>query len=251
MLTSARRLLPAVLGLALCQAEPLFGLTLGVSPVGITLGPKAQSSLLTLTNQGDHDVRFEVSVFAWAEDESGEMKLTPTDDLVVFPLLSSVPARSQKIARIGLAHRAPTAVEKAYRVFIEEMPGPQTEAEGGKVLMQMRVGIPVFFAPARPSGSAVLQDAALEGGRLRFRLANPGNAHVRLSHVRVTTEGGADVVAAEHELPAWYLLPGGARAYDLALDPKECSGARSFRVDATGPGVTVSTRVEAPANGCK
>jgi P pilus assembly chaperone PapD len=118
-------------------------------------------------------------------------------------------------------------------------------------MMQMRVGIPVFIAPQKPRGSAELAGAGLVAGRLRLRLTNPGNRHVRLLSVSATLEGADGSFIAAHELPAWYLLAGGARAYELAVDPGECLATRAFRVAARWSDGSLSGRVEVPAGACR
>lgn len=245
-----RHLVILALGLALGQAELAFAASLNVSPILVELGPKVSSQLLTVRNEADREVRFEVSVFAWTEDEQGEMVLVPTDDLVVFPLISSIASRSERAVRVALARRSKAPVERTYRVWIQEMSPPRSEADTATVTIQMRISIPVFVAPEKPKGLAVLEPPSLAGGHVRFRLTNPGNARVRLQAVTVSAEYPDGKAPARHELRAWYLLAGGVRAYDVALDPEECAGAMAFLVEAKWPGGIVSGRVPARAGGC-
>jgi len=238
------------LAAALCIAASASAGTLTVTPVSLSLGPRAASALLTLKNPGDQQLRYEVSVATWSEDEHGEMVLLPTDDIVVFPLLSSLPPHSEKTVRVGLIQRGAAATERTYRVFFQEMKPPQTESgDAAAVMLLMRIGIPVFVAPPKSSGSAVLEPPTLAGGHLHFRLSNPGNAHIRLQKLTVTSEtpGGMPI---SHELKTWYLLAGGTRVYDLALDAKECGTAQGIRVEARWQGGSVSGRVPVAAHGC-
>lgn len=246
-----RHIAIALLGLALGQAELGFSATLTVSPISVDLGPKAASQLLVLGNQTDRELRFEVSTFVWTEDEHGEMVLAPTDDLIVFPLISAIAPRSTKSVRVGLVRRTASAMERTYRVFFQELSAPQSAENSGQVMMQMRIGIPVFVAPPKPRGSAEVSSAGLAAGLLRFRLANPGNRHIRLLSVSVTVEGAEGASVAAHELPAWYLLAGGVRLYELTVPPGECLAAKELVVAARWSDGSVSGRVAVPAGACR
>src|SRR5512135_2952596 len=92
-----------------------------VNPISIVLSGKEQSALLTLKSQTKEEVRFKVQVQAWAQSPKGEMELKDTKDIVVFPgLLTLAPSEERKL-RIGSTVPA-GAVERSYRVFVEELP---------------------------------------------------------------------------------------------------------------------------------
>lgn len=246
-----RRVAAVLLASALGHAELGLSATLSVSPVRADLGSKTASQLLTLGNDTDHEIRFEVSVFAWTEDEQGEMVLAPTGDLVVFPLLSAIAPHSSKTVRVGLARRESSPQERTYRVFFQELAPPRAAADSGAVKMQMRIGIPVFVAPPQPHGSAVLEEANFAAGRLRFHLSNPGNSHIRLQEVAVTVEGPGGALISSHALPAWYLLAGGVRRHELTLEPAACVAAESLVVSARWSDGSVSGTVEVPVGACQ
>lgn len=247
----ARHILMLALGLALGRAELALSASLMVTPVSVDLGQDAASQLLTLKNQEDREIRFEVSAFAWSEDENGEMALAPTEDLVVFPLLSSIAPHGERTVRVGLARRGPTPVERTYRIFFEEMATPRTTTVAGTVRLTMRIGIPVFVAPPKPTATAELESLSFEHGKVRVRLAHRGNAHLRLTSVTITAESANGAPVARRDLKAWYLLAGGARQYDLRLEPEECNGAAQLLVEARWSGGNVSGRVAVPTDGCR
>lgn len=246
-----RRVATVLLVLALGQAGPGHSATLTVSPVRLDLGPKAASQLLTLGNETDREIRFEVSSFAWTESERGEMVLAPTEDLVVFPLLSAIAPRSTRTVRVGLARRAASPQERTYRVFFQELAPPRTASDAGAVMMQMRIGIPVFVAPPKPRGSAVIESPSFSAGKLRFRLLNPGNSHISLRSVSVTAVGPGGAFVGAHDLPAWYLLAGGVRLYDLAIEATECVATAELVISARWSDGSASGRLDVPAGACQ
>src|SRR5579872_4601426 len=85
-----------VLGLVF-QAENVRASVFTVTPVRVTFqGPS--STLLTLKNESDQPLRFQITSFAWSQSPQGEMQLTPTDDIVYFPaLLSLNPGEERKV----------------------------------------------------------------------------------------------------------------------------------------------------------
>src|SRR5438309_434670 len=72
-----------------------------VTPVRIELSPRASSVLLALRNQSGDAIRFQVSAFAWSQDQAGKMQLAPTQDILFFPSLLTVQAGQLRNIRIG------------------------------------------------------------------------------------------------------------------------------------------------------
>jgi fimbrial chaperone protein len=89
--------------------------TFRVSPIQLSLTAKSASGLLTISNESDETLRFQLAAFRWSQGAAGEMELEPTDDVVLFPrLLTLEPHRERKI-RVGAAV-AFAASERTYRV---------------------------------------------------------------------------------------------------------------------------------------
>ncbi|MEO6326811.1 MAG: fimbria/pilus periplasmic chaperone [Thermoanaerobaculia bacterium] len=237
------------LGLALCQAGPAPASTLAVSPVNIFLSAKKPSALLTIANNGDEDLSIEVGVFSWSEGRDGAMGLVPSDDIVVFPLLTAIPAHGERRVRIGLPTRAPIEVETTFRVFFEEQASSEATVEPGKIRLRARFGVPVFVQPARPRGAAVLESEGIRGGHLRFNVGNTGNAHVRLQSVLVKGLGAKGEPLFTRQLRGWYLLAGGLRDYDLALSRGEC-GAPTILIEARTETGLAAGRVASQPGAC-
>ena len=102
-----------------------------VNPIKIALSGKDQSALLSLQSQSSEELRFKVAVKAWSQNPQGEMQLTDTKDIVVFPALLTLGPKEERKLRIGATVPA-GAVEKTYRVFVEELPAlraPQSETK--------------------------------------------------------------------------------------------------------------------------
>ncbi|MGH9458590.1 MAG: fimbrial biogenesis chaperone [Thermoanaerobaculia bacterium] len=226
-------LLPFVLGLALSQAEPSFAANFRVSPIQVHLGGSGRSALVTLFNEADRPVRFQITAVTWNQTPEGEMDLAPTEDIVFFPKLLELGAGEQRNVRIAAQVDA-GEVEKTYRLFFEEMPPPPTrDGEGARVEVLTKMGVPIFVAPAGADADPAIGGFALEEGTLAFQVENRGGAHFTLHSVAVrgVNAEGAEVFSKRRE--GWYVLARSERDYTLELDERECGDTARIEIEAT------------------
>jgi fimbrial chaperone protein len=247
----SRSLALVLLGLALGQAEQASAAALGISPVKIVLSTSSRSALVTLTNKGDEESRVEVSVSAWSEDATGKAVLEGSDDLAVFPLLVAIPARAERRIRVGLARReAAIVTERSYRLFLQELPASNATAEETGVRMVMRFSLPVYVQPAKPEARLSLGDCVVEGGHVRFRLANTGNAHARIDEAVLTGKDPAGSTVFTRSLDLRVLLAGSRRELDHALLPDECRRSATLQLRMLAQGKTLSAAAELQPSSC-
>jgi fimbrial chaperone protein len=198
---------------------------LNVSPVQVWLSPDSSKSLVTLRNEGPEDARYQVSTMLWDEDASTGMKLSPTEDVVIFPTVLQLKAGEVKSLRIGAV--VPFGpVEKTYRIFIEEMPPPQKPETRASVRVLTRVGIPVFVAPVKTLENRKLSAALLGKSAAAVDVENFGNVHLRVEtvHIEGFAEGGAKLF--EKQTAGWYVLAGGHKRYELDIPRDACARVR-------------------------
>jgi fimbrial chaperone protein len=216
-------LLAVVLGLGLFQAEAAFGSAFKVTPIRVVLWGERSSALLTLTNESDQTLRFQITAFAWDQSSTGEMQLAPTEDIVFFPTLLSLDPGKERKVRVGTL--VPSgATEKTYRIFFEELP-PLERTATNRPPTQIRVltkmGVPVFLEPEEPFPAGGIENLSLENGSLRFRVRNSGNVHFSLQAVRVKGTGASGETVA-----------GGIRDYELPSSHEECTRVRWVTIEA-------------------
>jgi fimbrial chaperone protein len=235
----------AVAGIALLgSADPARAAEVQVNPVVVNLSPSARSAIVSVRNAGQEPTRFELQARSWGQGPGGEMLLEPTEDLAVYPPVLSLAPGEERNVRIG-AVTSFGPVEKTYRVFLQEMAPPE-KPEGAAVLRVLsRIGLPVFLAPARAVERTVVADLGVRAGKATFRLVNEGTVHVRPSSVKLVGLA-AGKVAFETELPAWYVLPGGARDYEVAIPPEACASTDEVEVAATFPREVIRARLARP-----
>jgi fimbrial chaperone protein len=215
----------AVTALAVAAAGAAAAAELEVSPVLVELGPRQRTALLTVRNAGAEAARFQVKAFAWTNGPDGAMKLAPTRELAVFPpLLELAPGESRNL-RVGTDAPA-AAVERAWRLSIEELPRDDAPPEGTGVRVLTRVGLPVFLAPSSAAvarGEVVFVERAK--GRIRFTVRNTGTVRLRPSAAALALVSGQGDTVFEQPLPTWYLLAHEERIYEVAPPAGACERA--------------------------
>src|SRR6185503_20021570 len=187
------RLLITVLTMAWLWGGPQAGAaaaaTFTVDPTQIFLTGRSGSVLLTLRNESTEVLQFQLSVFAWAQSPSGEMRLEATEDIVFFPTLLTLKPMETRRVRVGSA-TAQEVREKTYRIFVEEL--PPTNAVGNGVRVLTKMGIPIFVRPVKEVATATLSDLRQQEGALRFTLTNAGTVHVVPQSIKVRGLAGSN-----------------------------------------------------------
>lgn len=201
-----------------------------VSPVTLTLTAQATSAMVTVTNRGTEPTRFHVSAFSWQQKGNGEMVLNPTNDIVFFPAMLMLNPKEARNLRIGVNVK-PGAVEKTYRVFVQELPPAVTAENPGVVRVLTKMGIPVFVQPvAAASAKPVLSEVAVQGQKVTFKLTNSGNKHLRLTKLVVSATNNGKVLHTK-EIDPWYVLAGGTHTYAVDLPVDACKALKSVQVE--------------------
>ena len=242
-----RRLAPIVLLLGAASSARAAGLQ--VSPVLVELTREAPRATLLLKNLSDAAVRLELTVSAWDQTPGGQMRLAPAPDFVVYPPLLQLAPGEERNVRVSTT-AAFGSKEQSYRLFVRELPSPETPTARTAVRLLTRIGVPIFLAPSRPVLKAEITGAAAHAGRLALTIRNTGTT--RLSPGKLKIEGvGADgqaVFGSEADL--WYVLAGGERTLDVPLPHDGCDRARAVIVEAPVGEGSVRARVDTPRGAC-
>jgi fimbrial chaperone protein len=208
------------------RAQPLE-----VSPIELELTSAARNGTLTIHNGGTEPLRLQVTAVAWQQGRRGELLLAATRDVTFFPGLLTVAPGEKRNVRVAAA--APFGdVEKTYRVFLEQLPGAPSSS-GNDIRVRTKIGIPVYLEPPAPAARAELADLARAGAGVSFVLRSTGNIRIQPSSVRIVGRDEAGAVVFERPLPAWYVLAGGARAYDSEAPRGDCARVRTVSAEVT------------------
>ena len=201
---------------AAAQADGKFQ----VDPTRVDLAPDAPTAAILVSNEGAEPLRLQLTAVRWRDDVDGGIQLEPAPDVIVRPALVEIPAGQKRPIRVGLA--APSgALEGSFRVFVEELPD-RRPANGGRIQVLTRVGIPVFVAPRRTTTDLRVTVAAVTGGAATVMVEATGTVHVKVATVTVTAVSGEGAVAWSHEETGWYVLAGALRRFGVGLGRDVC-----------------------------
>lgn len=194
--------------------------SLTVTPLAVKLNESTRSATLTVSNHGLEARVIQVELVRWTQ-HNGMDAQTPSNDLLVNPPLATVqPGQSQTI-RIGLKRSAGATRERAYRLYVTEVP-PPSHVNGLRIAL--RLGVPVYVAPsARASADAHWKARRVSNGEVVLTLQNDGNRHLRIDGFKIVDPRTGRVlgVSRPHSVT---LLAGQARRYGLRLPPGWHSG---------------------------
>lgn len=239
--------LAALLALGLGTLASAGGLE--VTPVSVDLGNPAMTALVTLKNGGGESMRYQLEMMSWGEAPTGEMKLSPTQDVVFFPQLLTLGPGETRNVRVGITQPA-GAQERTYRLFVQELPRPKPPGGKSQVQVLTRVGIPIFVVPAHAASKAALTPLQVKSGQARFGITNPGNTHAKPLKVVFTAVDADGNSVFQKDWNGWYVLAGGERDYTIQIPAKVCRHATSFRAEATGENLSLSETQQAEAGAC-
>lgn len=223
-----------ILGAALLATASLSALAGGltVAPVRLGLAPGQRSTSISVGNAAAQAQTVQVEAFRWTRVD-GEDRYEPGPELLVNPPLFELAPGASQLVRVGLRAPANEGAERAYRIFLQEVPR-ERPLGGAQLNMVLRIGIPVFIGV---SGAAPALDWRLRSagaGKVEIALANRGRAHARVFDLKL-----ADAAAPGFA----YVFPG--ETYRWTLDAP--AGASTLGLSAQtdeGP-----VRVELPLSG--
>ncbi|HEY3123292.1 MAG TPA: fimbria/pilus periplasmic chaperone [Thermoanaerobaculia bacterium] len=221
------------LGLAICQAKVSWASSYKVTPVQVFLSRANSRALLTLKNESVETLRFQVTVSAWDQNPQDEMRLQPTDDIVLFPAILAVGPGEERKLRVAVATRF-DSIEKTYRILFEELPALEKsqDSQPSQIRILTRTSIPVFLEPLRVVADTHVEALALQEGILSFNVKNAGNVHAVVREVRVKGLGTAGETVFARTVPGWYVLGGDSRAFRVEIPKEDCGRVNRVAIEA-------------------
>lgn len=215
-----------------------------VSPIRAELKPGAMSETITISNESTARLRVTVKLMEWTQDASGKDLYSDSGDLVYFPRQMDVAPGAKRLVRVGAKTPASSA-ERAYRLFIEEVPDATPSGVPAAVTFYFRFGVPIFLPPPLPRAQPDVMEPVLEKGKLSLIVRNTGNQHFRLNKLTVT--GGAGYT---QEIAGWYSLPGTSRTYAADIPAEACRSAGALAIKLEGEGISIDRRLDVDPARC-
>ena len=246
-------LLPVLFfGVAISRPGNCLGSVFKVTPVNVLLSRRTPTALLTLKNESDRPLRFQATAFLWSQTPEGKMELSPTRDIQFFPPIFSVEPGATRNVRLGTTATF-GSLEKAYRIFFEELPELEGTVSSTQSQLQIRtrIGIPIFLQPEDSEIGSRVDSVGARAGILRFSVRNTGNVHVNLRGIRVKGLSPMGSSVFESEEDGWYVLAAGSRDYEVEIPKDRCEQVARFVIEAKVDGATVLGNLEASSASCR
>jgi fimbrial chaperone protein len=200
-----------------------------VSPIRLDLGRDAKSGAVTVVNEADGRLQVQMNAVEWTQDAEGKDRYAETGDILFFPRMMIFEKREEKILRVGIKAPAATA-EKAYRLFIEEIPGPG-KSQGTNIAIAIRFGVPIFVHPPKEEARGEIGEVSMSGGTLSIPVKNGGNVHFVIQSLLVRGKDGSGKEIFSREIGGWYLLAGASRLYTTAIPTDICGSLSGVDVE--------------------
>jgi len=221
-----RDILP-LLALLLLGAFPALAGSFTVAPTRILIEPENRTASLTVENRGEEAVLLQVETYAWRAREGREV-LEPDSDLLAVPPVLRLAPGERRVVRVGLRGPFPQQGERAWRLFLTEIPEGSRTATRGGVQFALRIGLPVFaHAPGAAADVLWRVEPSRDGWHIEAR--NVGDAHLRILALALDVGGRRIEVSQEPD----YLLPGEVASWTVRDVP---ATARTPALVVTTPG---------------
>ncbi|MFN3389638.1 MAG: molecular chaperone, partial [Allosphingosinicella sp.] len=208
VLEGSRRTAAALLlaGLVLA-ASPAAAGALRINPVTVAVMPDEGAAELRLHNEDKRPAAVRVTALRWTQAD-GRDRTEPTRDLVVSPPIFTVAPGAQQLIRIGFRNRVPGA---AYRLIVEEIPGPK--APGTGISVTLKLDLPLHVIAGRDAAPS-LSWAARRGpdGALLVEGRNSGDRHAQILAIEARDASGRVVGRAG---AMGVVLPASSRTWSL------------------------------------
>lgn len=228
---------------------PVAAASWRVIPILLDFDQKTRSGVITLYNEGENKVSLQIKSMAWSQDSTGKDQYQEDAELIFFPRLLTIEPGKSQVLRVGMQIPA-TAVEKTYRLFIEEIPEARKADQGATIAIALRFGVPIYAAPLKSEARGEFGEAVLAKGAVTTVIKNSGNVHFRIQTVQLI---GKDVSGAEvlrQKLDGWYLLSGVSRPYVFTLPAEACRKAATLELLADTDREDVATVIKVDPQAC-
>jgi fimbrial chaperone protein len=219
-----------------------------VTPIRLDLGRDAKTGVITVANEGEARLQVQMKAFEWSQDAEGKDVYTETNDIIFFPRIMIFEKKDEKILRAGIKIPAVTK-EKAYRLFIEEIPEPR-KSEGTTVAIAIKFGVPIFVKPLKEEPKGEIEKLGMSKGAVSMIVKNSGNVHFRVESVTIA---GKDLKGEEKflkVLSGWYILSGVSRSFTTEIPQTVCEAVTKVSIEIKTNKFTLNGNLDADKTMC-
>lgn len=145
-----------------------------ITPVVLEIDARGRGAL-RVTNKRDRSVTYQLTPLNW-DVVDGKDLYQPSNDFIASPPSFTLKPRQTREIRVGFRNPAQAAVERAYRLVVEEVPFETASADQGlNINLRMRYVLPVYIAPAAAPTADIVWSVRRQGGSAIVKAENRGN----------------------------------------------------------------------------
>jgi fimbrial chaperone protein len=193
----------------LCSFAPTAAMAglFGISPIRLDLDRQNKTDSIAVSNdEPERKIEMQAKLMEWTQDATGNDVYVESSDLVFFPRIFAVDKQDQRVVRVGIKVPA-TASEKAYRLFIEELPPPPDPAtKGAQILFVLRFGVPIFVRPDKEQFAGAIESVQAAPTGAAVVVKNTGNQNFQVQSMNIKSSAGY-----EKEIVGGYVLAGATK----------------------------------------
>lgn len=225
-----------------------------IKPIRVELGSAIRSAVITVKNESQDKLSFQLQAMEWTQDKTGKDEYTDTRDLVYFPKIMTIDPGQEGVIRVG-AKNAVVPTEKTYRLFIEELPGvakaPTPQGGSAQINVLIRFGAPIFVTPLQPRDGLEIDSLSLANGVLTIAARNSGNRHQMVQGINLKGLDGKGEEIYALTLADRYLLAGTAKSYTTTIDSDRCSRINELAIEFRTDKLSVKRKLEVTRAMCR
>ena len=179
-----------------------------ILPTRVEFTDQKPSTTLRISNEGDDPVAVQIHTLNWKALGS-EDAYSDAADILVNPPIAHIAGHGTQLIRLALRHPTRVAVERSWRLIIEEVP---PSAKSLQVRMVFRISIPIFLTAHGSVFSPRLtwEASHMPDGSFKVTASNNGNAHIQFRTISLMAGGAGAPI--QSSLMA-YILPGGTHEW--------------------------------------
>ncbi len=242
----------AILAVSAAWTLPVAAGEFAILPLRLHLDRSTRAGEVTIRNQDTAPLRMQAQAMTWRQDDDGKDVYAPADDLIFFPRALEIPPGESRIVRVGV-RAAPVTREETYRLFLEQLPpaAPEAAPVGASLRVLLRVGVPVFIAPAQAAErKASIGGPEIQAGQVRWSVANEGNVHFVADRVEMKALARDGTTLFTRQFQERYFLAGARKPLLSELPRESCAQLAAIEVSVAGENVDLARKVNVEPGAC-
>lgn len=145
------------------DTTPASASEFSVQPLRVTLSDTRPNASVRVNNLGTEPVQVQAKVLRWTQ-RNGENIYEEAPEIITNPPLFRLNGSKSQLLRFGMLDPRPTEQERAYRIFLQEVPAPTRPSDGVQTLL--RISLPIFIS-GTATGKPGITGRLIREGRVR------------------------------------------------------------------------------------